>query len=331
MSDRRAADREMEQALAAVRDARGIVLITHCNPDGDGIGSQLALWHALRGAGRRVFMHNHDGVPRIYRFLPGADAIGAGAAFDEDGVDLIISLDAGAKSRLGMPEAFFAGRRLLVIDHHASNNRFGDINLVDTGACSTGAMTLALIERLGLPLAPEIATAIYVTVLTDTGGFRNAATSAEALELAARLVRAGAQPWPIACAVYESRSMAAFGLLRACLTTLQLRDGGRSAWLHVDSDMYHDTGGDEQDTEGFIEYARALEGVEIAVFLRPDSHHQGWKVTFRGKQGVDVGALAVSLGGGGHRHAAGCTLKGDLDSVRNRVAEAVRALLEDAR
>ncbi len=319
---------DQDRALRAIADARGIALITHCNPDGDGIGSQLALWHALTSAGRRAFMHNHDGVPRIYRFLPGADAIGAGASFDVSDVDLIISLDAGAKSRLGMPESFFEGRRLLVIDHHASNARFGDINLVDVSACSTGAMACSLIERMGLPLTPEIATCIYVTVLTDTGGFRNAATSAEALELAARLVRAGAEPWPVAREVYESRSESAFHLLRACLDTLERRDGGRSAWLYVDEDMYRATGGDEEDTEGFIEYARALEGVEVAVFIRPDSTHRGWKVTFRGKNGADVGALAVSLGGGGHRHAAGCTLGGDFETVRVRVRRAVSAMLD---
>ncbi len=322
----------LEQAMAAIRDARGIVLSTHCNPDGDGIGSQLALYHALKRAGKRVFMHNHDGVPRIYRFLPGANEIGEGSEFGAGDVDLIVSLDAGAKSRLGMPEEFFAGRRLVVIDHHASNQRFGDVNWVDVGACSTGAMACELIEGMGWPLTPDIATAVYVTVLTDTGGFRNAATSAEALELAARLVRAGARPWPVACAVYESRSMGAFRLLRACLDTLQLKDDGRSAWLHVDKAMYRDSGGDEQDTEGFIEYARALEGVVVAVFIRPDSGHDGWKVTFRSKAlddaGVDVGALAVSLGGGGHRHASGCTLKGELEEVRARVEQAVSDALQ---
>jgi len=320
---------DQDRALRAIADARGIALITHCNPDGDGIGSQLALWHALKAAGRRVFMHNHDIVPRIYRFLPGADAIGVGNSFDAADVDLIVSLDAGAKTRLGMPESFFEGRRLLVIDHHASNARFGDINLVDVSACSTGAMACALIERMGLAITPDIATCLYVTVLTDTGGFRNAATSAEALELAARLVRAGAEPWPVARAVYESRSESAFHLLRACLATLDRRDGGRSAWLHVNEEMYRATGGDEEDTEGFIEYARALEGVEVAVFIRPDSAHRGWKITFRGKNGADVGALAVSLGGGGHRHAAGCTLDDDFETVRARVRRAVSALLDD--
>lgn len=320
-----------DKTCEAIRGANGIVLTTHCSPDGDGIGSQLALYHVLKNAGKNVYMHNRDGVPRIYHFLAGTDVVTHGEEFVRDDVDLIISLDAGSKSRLGFPDTFFEDRTLLNIDHHASNDLFGNINLLEINACSTGAIIFELIEHLGLPLTPAAASAIYVTVLTDTASFGNSATTAETFDLAAKLIRAGAEPWPISRAVYESHSKEMITLLRTCLGTLDSRDGGRSAWLHVNTAMYEQTGGDEQDTEGFIEYARSLQGVEVAVFIRPEIYadkHTGWKATFRGKYDADVGALAESLGGGGHHHAAGCTMHGTFLEVQHQVRCAVSALLE---
>lgn len=321
---------DWDQAREAIRVARGIVLTTHCSPDGDGIGSQLALYHAFRDAGRNVYMHNRDGVPRIYRFLPGSDAVSEGEAFGCGEVDLIISLDAGSRSRLGFNDTFFEGRTLLNIDHHVSNDSFGDVNLLEVAACSTGAIVFELIERFGLRLTPAAASAIYVTVLTDTSSFRNAATTADVFDLAARLVRAGAQPCPVAREIYESHSREMINLLLTCLGTLDLRDGERSAWLHVNAAMYDNTGGDAQDTEGFIEYGRSIQGVEITVFIRPEifaGKLAGWKVAFRGRDHADVGALAVSLGGGGHRHAAGCTMHGSFEEVQHKVRHAVSSLL----
>lgn len=318
----------MEALCAAIREARGILLTTHCSPDGDGIGSQLALYHALRAGGFPVAMHNRDGVPRIYRFLEGSDQVGRGRNPGAEDVDLIISLDAGSRARLGFDDSLFAGRRLAVIDHHASNTRFGEINLVDVSACSTGAIVYELIRQMNLPFSPDSATAIFVTVLTDTSSFRNVATTPEVHELAAELIRAGAESWPTARAIYEDCSVACFKLRVSCMQTLVLRHQGRSAWLHVDAQMYRDTGGDSEDTEGFIESARAISGVEIAVFMRPGDDASSWKVTFRGKYDIDVGSLAESLGGGGHRHAAGCTMLGDFDSIQKQVEQAVATILE---
>ncbi len=320
---------DWDKTCTAIHNANDILLTTHCSPDGDGIGSQLALYHALKNMGKNVYMHNRDGVPRIYRFLPGASAVSEGETFAGDNVDLIISLDAGSRSRLGFPDSFFADRILLDIDHHASNDCFGDINLLEIGACSTGAIVFALLERLRMPLTPAIASAIYVTILTDTANFCNAATTAEVFDLAAKLVRAGAEAWPISREVYESQRREMLTLLCTCLGTLELRDTGHSAWLHVNTAMYEQTGADAQDTEGFIEYARSLQGVEIAVLIRQEEHAE-WKVTFRGKYHANVGQLAVSMGGGGHHHAAGCTLRGTFKEVEHQVRQAVSTLLADS-
>lgn len=317
---------DWQQACDSIRSAERIVLSTHCNPDGDGIGSQLGLFHTLREAGKQVYMHNRDEVPRIYRFLPGAEHIGWGEHFPQTDIDLIVSLDCGDRMRLGMDKSFFAGATLLNIDHHVSNSHYGDVNLVIGEACSTGAIVLDIMDRLHLPLSAAAASAIYVTVVTDTGSFRLPNTDAGVHRLAARLIEAGAEPWVIAIGVYESFTPARQQLLASCLQTLELCDEGRSAWIYVDDAMYAKHGGDVEDTEGFIEYARAIEGVEVAVFLRPEGNG-AWKASFRGKHGADVGALAAGLGGGGHRHAAGCVLDGTLNEVRQRVQRVVSALL----
>lgn len=315
------------QASKAIEAANGIVLITHRNPDGDGIGSQIGLYHALTAAGKRVYMHNRDGVPRIYQFLAGAEHVSRGDAFPhQDEIDVIISLDAGDIDRLGMPEAFFQDASVLNIDHHVSNTRFGNINIIVETASATGLIALELIGYMGIKVSPETASAIYVALMTDTGSFRLTNTTPDAHVIAAELIEAGADPWLIARSVYETSTAARLHMLAACLGTIEVRDGGRSAWLHVDHDMYAVHGADVEDTEGFIEYARSLEGVEIAVFIRPEDDH-GWKVSFRGKVDANVGALAASLGGGGHRHASGCVIQGSLLEVQQRVQQAVSDVL----
>ena len=309
----------------AIEAAEHIVLITHCNPDGDGIGSQLALYDALTETGKSVSMFNFDGVPRIYTFLDHAGKVGRGHwQAEQSGGDLIIALDCGTKARLGMPDAFYNGAKLLNIDHHASNKLFGEINIVDARYCATGAMIFDLLIAMKLPISKATASAIYTAVLTDTASFRLSNSTSAVYRMAADLIDAGAEPWPITVNVYESRPLAALKMMSACLDTLQVHHQGRSAWVHITQDMYESTGADVEDTEGLIDYARSIDGVEVAVFIRCDERRENcWKVSFRGKTWVDVGALAASLGGGGHTYASGCLMKGTFDEVRLKVDKAV--------
>ncbi len=311
--------------ITAIDAADKIVLITHCNPDGDGIGSQLALYDALTDQGKSVQMFNFDGVPRIYTFLDHADKVGRGQWLsDSSGGDLIIALDCGSKGRLGMPDAFYKGATLLNIDHHASNQLFGDINLVDARYCATGAMIFDLLRAMGISLTKATASAIYTAVLTDTASFRLSNSTSAVYRMAADLIDAGAEPWPISVNVYESRPLAGLKMMSACLDTLQVHHEGRSAWVHITHEMYESTGADVEDTEGLIDYARSIDSVEVAVFIRCDERREHcWKVSFRGKTWVDVGALAASLGGGGHAYASGCLMRGTFDEVRSTVEQAV--------
>jgi len=320
-------DTDWSSVSNTLERAKGILLITHKNPDSDGIGSQLALFHALQSIGKDVWIHNLHPVPRICSYLEGAQAAGCGEQFPcMDKIDTIVSLDCGARSRLGMSNSFFDGKTLVNIDHHASNVGFGQVNVVDADYCATGAMIYDLLIELGIRLDAAMASALYVALLTDTASFRLSTVSADVFRMAAELVEAGADPAVAAKAVYGSNTRARMELLKLSLNTLQFHDDGRSAWLHVDAEMYRQTDADSEDTEGFIDYGRAIEGVQITVFLRQESDTQ-WKLSFRGANGMDVGTLATELGGGGHRYAAGCTLHGSLETVKEQVHPLVTTFL----
>jgi len=322
-------DVNWQPVIDAIASADKILLTTHCNPDGDGIGSQQALYDALIGMGKDVVMHNFDGVPRIYTFFKYADQVQSGAwSSDRQDADLIIALDCGAKGRLGMADAFYEGAQLMNIDHHVSNKYFGDINMVDARYCATGAMIFDLLIAMNISLTKISASAIYAAILTDTASFRLSNATASVYRLAADLIDAGAEPWPITINIYESKPLAVLKILTACLDTLTLRDDKRSAWVHVTCDMFEAAGADVEDTEGLIDYARSVDGVEVAVFIRADENcDSSWKVSFRGKTTADVGALAATLGGGGHTHASGCLMRGSFDDVRSRVEKAVSQIL----
>jgi len=319
---------QWQQACEAIASARGIVLCAHRHPDGDGIGSQIALFHALKNSGREVFAHNLDGVPSMYRFIPGTEHVSQGQDFRPgQEVDLIICLDSGNIERIGLPPEFFKNRTILNIDHHLHNTRFGQHNLIVPEACATGEIVHELIKRLHLSLSAAIATAIFTAVLTDTCSFRLSTANANVHRLAAELIDAGADPWKISTGVYESYSQSRLDLLALCLKTLEIRDGGRSAWLFSDLEMRSRTGAGYDDTEGFIEYARSLSGVEVAVFITPEDEHR-WKVSFRNKTIVDVSDIASFLGGGGHSYAAACLIRGSRDEVLMRVQSAVTDALK---
>lgn len=322
-------DTDWQPVIDAIGQADSILLTTHCNPDGDGIGSQLALYEALLALGKKPVMHNRDGIPRIYRFLEHAGQVQQGDwPAMEDAPELIISLDCGSFNRLAMPEAYLQGRTLVNIDHHASNKSFGNVNVIEHRYCATGAMVFDLLLAMDVTITATIASAIYTAVLTDTSRFRLANATADVYRMAADLIDAGAEPWPISVAVYESHSLGGLNILKLCLDTLEINDDGRSAWIYVNQEMYEQAGANVEDTEGLIDHVRSIENVEVAVLIR--SHEAGddrWKVNFRAKTFADVGSLASQLGGGGHKHAAGCVMRGDFTEVRSKVRQAVSQLL----
>ncbi|MDX8408759.1 MAG: bifunctional oligoribonuclease/PAP phosphatase NrnA [Mariprofundales bacterium] len=312
---------DWKQVWQQIHLAKGVLLTTHQNPDGDGIGSMLALWEYLRSRDVCVFAHCVDAVPRIYRFLGDSDEVTSGQR-NMAGIDTIVSLDCGAKGRLAQDDTFFADKTLINIDHHVSNRRFGDINVIDAGYCSTGVMVHDLIVADGGTITLSMAEAIYVTMITDTGNFRHRGVNGDVHRLAARLLDLGVEPERIGNEVYSNNSHARMHLLGLALKSLDFSNENTVAWLHITNESYQTSGADVEDTEGLIDVAASVEGVEVAVFIRPHDA-TSWKVSFRSRGQIHVGDLAGQLGGGGHPNASGCQVRGDLSEVRSRVRQQV--------
>jgi len=318
-------DQDWKQVVQHLKVAKHVLIVAHQCPDADTLGSQLALFDTLQSMGVRVGMCNHDKVPRICGYLPNVEHIFIGTYPDLSDVDTIVAVDAGAKSRLGFADAFFAGKTVINIDHHASNPLYGDINVVNAGYCATGAMVFDLIQHLGQVLSKDSAIPIYAAILTDTASFHLDRVTADVHRMTAELIEAGAEPAVAAEEIYDKQPLSRLNLLTLSLQTLAIKHHGKSAWMHVDKAMLTTTQAQLEDTEGFIDVSRSIDGVEVVVFIRPESAGR-WKVSFRGKSGRDVGAVASMLRGGGHKYASGCAVSGPLSEVYAKVNAVVDAV-----
>ena len=312
-------------AVEALRPARRVLLTMHRRPDGDALGSALALACALRELGRAVTVYNPDELPYNFRFLPGAGevvrSLPPGVAFDAT-----VVTDSVALERLG-PDLPDPGHRgvLVNLDHHLAAQPFGDVNYVDPAAASVGILVHKIIRALGHPLSPAAAQCIYATILADTGCFRYASTDPECLRVAAELLEAGVDPWEMTVRVYEEQPLARMKLLAEVLATLEVH--GRLATITITRQMLSRTGTPADLTDGFINYARAIDGVEVAASFREPDGGGPWNVSFRSRGRVDVSALATRFGGGGHRNAAGCSIEGNEPAVRARISEEIERAL----
>ncbi len=317
----------LPRVVETLARARRVLCVMHQGPDGDAVGSTLGLALALEEQGKDVTLSCSTEVPENVRFLEGlgqlVHALPADARFDAT-----IVCDAGASHRIG-PGLPAADRRgvYLNLDHHLSSDDFGDVNYVDASAASVGVLVFRLLEAMKHPLSPRVATALYVSLLTDTGSFRYSSTNPEALRVAAALVEAGADPWEVASAIYEQQPVERLRLLREALGTLYLSGDGLFASLTLSRAMLGADGA--QLTDGFINFARGIRGVEVAAQLtEPEAAGEPWAVSLRSRGKVNVASVAARFGGGGHHNAAGAQLSGTLDEVREKIAQAVREALD---
>lgn len=308
----------LQQAGLILQKADNIVLTVHVNPDGDCLGSMLALYEYLTGAGKQVQMLLDDDVPSLYRFLSGHELISKPTEANP-AVDLLVVLDASDFERIGRVGQINAP--ILNIDHHISNTRFADHLYLDSHAAATGEIIYSILEELGASITATMANALYAAIATDCGYFRYANTTADTLQIASRLVSLGARPQEISEAM-ETRNLSSLVVLKKVLDTLELQHEGKIATITVTQRMLSSA---NDTTEGLINYPRTIEGVEVAIMFK-EAEQDTVRVSFRSKQ-VDVSKLALSFGGGGHARAAGCTLQGPLDIVKEKVLAAAAALV----
>ena len=309
-----------------VRRQERFVLMTHVRPDGDALGSELALADALRRLGKTVRVGIPSSLAPRYRFL---DPQGARIepfkppGDDFRAADAVVIVDTGTWSQLGDFGPFLRTLEVpkVVIDHHQTQDDLGALPLVDTAAEAAGRLVYEAIRAIGAPLSAEAADALFLAVATDTGWFRHPNTTSRTFALAEELVQAGANPTRLYDALYEQSSLERLKLLGRALDRLQTMAEGRVAWTEVYLADYPATGAVPADTEDLINYPRGVAGVEIAV-LFIEQPRGGVKVSFRSRA-ADVSAVAEQFGGGGHRLAAGATVPDALESVRRRVLDAV--------
>ena len=309
-------EQDWQAAVDAIAEAEVAVISCHIHPDGDALGSALALHRALANAGREALVSFSEPfvVAPHYRFLAGLDRLVPPDQVPEH-ADLFVCFDAGSLDRLGsLVDAWRGAARTVVVDHHASNTRFGDINLIDAASPASAVLCRELLRRLGLPLDSDIATALYTGLVTDTGRFQYQATTPETHLLAAELLAAGVQQYEVAKAVFETNDIGYLRLAADALARIAQVPEASLVWTRVDQADLAAHGIDMDETEGLIDLVRTDGTSDVAAVLKQQPEG-GYKVSLRSKGATDVGRLATSFGGGGHKYAAGYTTDLDADAV----------------
>ncbi|HEX3891900.1 MAG TPA: DHH family phosphoesterase [Terracidiphilus sp.] len=314
----------VEAILQVIREGERFLVCSHSRPDGDAVGSVLAMGMFLEQLGKRADLVTADRIPAVYRKLPGADAFRTAlrvhGPYD---AAILLECDSAERTRLRGLDSF----TIVNIDHHASGRPWGHINWIDHDAASVGELVFRILKAAGATITSEIATCLYTTLLTDTGGFIYGGVKASTFGLAEQLTLAGAQPAQIAKDIYFHAPMSKLLLLGAALNNLHRE--GRLSWLWI---THHDmirTCAAEEDCEGIVNYALSIADVEAAAFLR-ELPERRIRMSLRSKGKINVAAIAEGLGGGGHENAAGCTVDGPLGDALDQILKLLRPQVEGA-
>lgn len=304
---------------------------SHINPDGDAIGSQIAIYSLLLDFGKKAYILNSDPVPFNYNFLPYMDNYQWGdfAGNYPSNIDVSIILDCGNIKRIGekLADKTKPKYAIINIDHHLNNSYFGTYNLVDEKACATSELVFNLVEQSGIGIGYERAISLYSGIITDTGSFKYKNTTAEAHKITARLIDEGIQPDFIAEMIYSVipyRKAKLFGL---ALESLTLSEDGKIAWIYISKDMFKKTETTSSDTDEFIDYVRSVKDIQVAIMFK-ENENGSIKVSLRSKNKkmgsyISVDQIASAFGGGGHQMAAGCVVPGPLNSAIKTIIKAV--------
>jgi len=296
----------------AIRQRHRFVIVSHVRPDGDAVGSQLAMAYALRDMGKDVRVVSRDLAPPPLKVFPGVSDITIVDRVDDPG-DAVIVMEAGDLLRTGVSglEHGF----VINIDHHVGNSMFGAVNWLDVSAAACGEMVFDLVRELGVPLSYEIAVHLYIALLTDTGSFHHSNITPRTFDICRQCVEAGVNPSFVARSVFDNNNLGRLKLMGAVLSRMQLDDTGRLATVSVDEQLVTACHGTYEDTEGLINLPLTVGEIQAVVFFKevgPDD----WRVSMRSKGDVNINAVAREFGGGGHKNASGCSASGSLEQLK---------------
>lgn len=318
---------KMEQIIRQLNNSVNVLVTSHAGPDGDAVGSLLAMGLALDSLRKEVTLFNESAIPAVYRFLPSVNRIcrepGEIARFDT-----AVVLDCGSLNRIGEAAYLLDSEKkrnaptVINIDHHTTNTKFGDLQLIDTNACATCEIVYRLIKEMGVQLNKNIAECIYTGILTDTGSFRFSNTNRAAFSICNEMVSLGVEPYNVAKHVYGTYSLERIRLLNLALDSIEISENGKLSLMTVTRRMFDETGTNPEDVDGLINYARLIADVKVAVLIREQSGtgngdgKRQYHISLRSDGTVDVGSIASGFGGGGHRSAAGFNIDGRISDLR---------------
>jgi phosphoesterase RecJ-like protein len=315
---------EIASIVDAIRAWQRFVVSSHARPDGDSIGSQLAMAYALRALGKHVTVVNADAAPATMMAFPGVPDIRIATRVDES-FDAAIIMECGDLSRTGV--AGLDSGFVINIDHHPGNTNYGRINWFDARAAACAEMVFGLVVALGVPLSREIATHVYLAILTDTGSFHYSSLSPRTFDICRQLLEAGVDPVRMARQVYDDSTPARLRLHGAVLAAMQVDPSGRVAVLAIDPGIARAAGATYDDTEGLVNQPLTVKEIQAVAFFKKMDGDE-YRVSMRSKGSVDIGAVAKEYGGGGHKNAAGCTVTGALDTIRGQLVAKIAAAIE---
>jgi phosphoesterase RecJ-like protein len=309
-----------------IRSRQRFVITSHVRPDGDAIGSSLAMAYALRALGKEARVVFRDQPPAPLQVFPGVSGIEVAERVEDPG-DAVIVMESGDLRRTGV-EGLERGF-VINIDHHLGNSMYGAINWFDLSAAACGEMVFDLVKELGVALTQEIATHVYIAILTDTGSFHYSSISPRTFDICRQCVEAGVDPPWVARSIFDSNNLGRLKLFGAVLSQMELDPTGRLATVYVDKQLARDCGGTYEDTEGLINLPLTVKEIQAVVFFKehgPDD----WRISMRSKGEVDINAVAKQFGGGGHKNASGCSAQGPIEELKALFREKITAQIESA-
>jgi phosphoesterase RecJ-like protein len=317
-------DPALARIVDTLQSAERVIISSHSRPDGDSIGSQLALAFALRALGKRADVVNKDRAPAPLLQFPGVDEICIADRADGN-YDAAVILECGDLARTGV--AGLDRYRVVNIDHHPGNSGYGELNWFDPTAAACGEMVFDLIHALGVPIDARIGTHIYLAILTDTGSFHYSSISPRTFEICKQTLEAGVDAVGVARNVYDSNNMGRLKLFGSVLSAMQIDASGRIAIVYLDHEMAREAGGTYEDTEGLINLPLTVKEIQAVVFFK-QTEGEAYRVSMRSKDDIDIGLIAKQYGGGGHKNAAGCTVAGPIDALQKMFVEKIEAAID---
>lgn len=315
----------LDNILEEINNANSIVILTHENPDGDAVGSSLALYHALKAYGKNVEIIIPE-YSRTFNFLPGTNEIKKEGTYDN--YDLAISLDCASMNMLnGYVKYFENAKTRVVIDHHGTNSMYGDLNFVNPDSPACAQILVVVLNYFKMEITKEIGTCILAGIITDTGGFKYSGVTAETFEFVAWLLNKGVNVSSVYRKVLQVRTKGNFELNRIASNRLEFLEEGKIAFTYITRDDEESVNAETGDHEGIVDIGRDIEGVEVSIFIR-ETKTKGVKISLRSSEYVNVSDIALLFGGGGHPRAAGCNMQATIQQAKERIVNEVKANLK---